>query len=83
MKKKGSSLLDQSCDDFSQLSLYIGMVYNQLNWEIREQLIQIITEFLETKMASFELCEMLNEKLELTNELSDTLRFDIIDDKVK
>ncbi len=57
------------------------MVYSKLNWEIQDQYLEIFKEFLVNKIISFEFCERLEEKLELNEELSNTLRFDVIHEK--
>ena len=49
------------------------MVYNQLNGEIQNQYLEIIKEFLGKKIPSFEFCETLKKKLELSEELSNNL----------
>jgi len=64
-----------------KLLSYSAMVYSQLNWEIQDQYLEIFKEFVGNKIPSFEFCEILEEKLKLNEELSDTLQFDVIHEK--
>ena len=71
LRKQGKSLEKESSEDSFELLSYSALVYSQLNWEIKDQYLEIIKEFLENKIPSFEFCEILKEKLELSEELSE------------
>jgi transcriptional regulator of heat shock response len=49
------------------------MVSSQLNWEIQDQYLEIFKRFLSNRITSVKFCEILEEKLELNDELSDKL----------
>jgi hypothetical protein len=57
------------------------MVYSHLNWEIQDQYLEIFKKFLLNRITSAKFYEILEEKLELNEELSNTLQFDVIHEK--
>lgn len=57
------------------------MVYSQLNWEIQGEYLEIFKEFRSNRITSAKFCEILEEKLELNDELSNKLQFDSIQEK--
>ena len=82
LRKQGKSIAKESKKDYLELLSYSAMAYSQLNWEIQDQYLEILKEFLENKIPSFEFCEILEKKLELSEELSNnTLEFDGIHEK--
>ena len=81
LSKQGKFLAKESKEDYLELLSYSAMVYSQLNWEIQDQYLEIFKEFVANKITSFEFCEILEEKLELNEELSNTLQFDVIHEK--
>ena len=82
LRKQGKLIAKESRKDYLELLSYSAMVYSQLNWEIQDQYLEIIKEFLENKIPSFEFCNILNEKLELSEKLSNnSLQSDDIHEK--
>jgi transcriptional regulator of heat shock response len=57
------------------------MVSSQLNWEIQGEYLEIFKEFLSNRITNVKFCEILEEKLELNEELSNKLQCDIIHEK--
>jgi hypothetical protein len=81
LRKQGKSIAKESREDYLKLLSYSAMVYSQLNWEIQDQYLEIFKEFLSNRITSAKFYEILEEKLELSEELSNTLQFDVIDEK--
>lgn len=73
LNKKGKKISKESYKSYRELLSYSAMVYSQLNWEIKDQYLEIFKDFFENNLTSFEFCELLEEKLELSEELSNTL----------
>lgn len=71
LKKHGKFLSEESPTKFLKLLNYSAMVYSQLEWEIRDQYLEIFEEFLSNKITSADFCEILEEKVKLNSELSD------------
>lgn len=81
LRKQGKFIGKESREDYLKLLSYSAMVYSQLNWEIQGEYLEIFKEFLSNRITSAKFCEILEEKLELNDELSNKLRFDIIHEK--
>jgi hypothetical protein len=72
--KKGKSLEKKSEEKESELTDSIIIGYCHLNWEIKDQFLELFKEFSENNISSFQFCETLEEKLRLNEDLSeDTL----------
>lgn len=81
LKQKGKLLQKESTEDYFELLHYLALVYSELNWQIKNHYLEIFKDFLENKIGSFEFCEILKERLQLSEELSDTSQFDSINEK--
>ena len=64
-----------------KLLSYSAIVSSQLNWEIQDQYLEIFKKLLSNRITSVKFCEILEEKLELNDELSDKLQCDVIHEK--
>ena len=82
LRKQGKSIGTESREDYLELLNYSAIVYSQLNWKIKDEYLEIFKKFLKNKISSSQFCELLEEKLELTEELSNnTLESDYIHEK--
>ena len=83
LAKQGKNLADEDHSKYVQLFHYSVMVYTQLTWEMKDQFLKIVEQFLENKISSFELCRLFKEKLDLNDDLADTkiLQMDNIHEK--
>lgn len=81
LTKQGKFIGKESREDYLKLLSYSAIVYSQLNWEIHGEYLEIFKKFLSNKITSLKFCEILEEKLELNDELSNTLGYDIIHEK--
>ena len=81
LKKQGKFIGKESRNDYLKLLNYSAIVYNQLNWEIQDEYLKIFKEFLLNRITSGKFCELLEEKRELNDELSNKLQCDIIHEK--
>jgi len=81
LRKQGKFIEKESRESYLKLLSYSAMASSQLNWEIQDQYLKIFKKFLSNRITSVRFCEILQEKLELNDELSDKLQCDIIDEK--
>jgi len=81
LRKQGKFIGKESREDYLKLLSYSAMVSSQLNWEIQGEYLGIFKEFLSNRITSVKFCEILEEKLELNDELSNKLQCDIIHEK--
>ena len=81
LRKQGKFIGKEPREDYLKLLSYSAMVSSQLNWEIQGEYLGIFKEFLSNRITSVKFCEILEEKLELNDELSDKLQCDIIHEK--
>ena len=81
LSKQGKFIGKESSEDYLKLLHYSAMVFSQLNWEIRGEYLEIFKKFLSNRITSAKFCEILQEKLELTEEFSNKLQCDIIHEK--
>ena len=81
LRKQGKFIGMESREDYLKLLNYSSMVYSQLNWEIQDHYLEVFKKFLSNEISSYQFCKILNEKLELNEELSDELQFDLIHEK--
>lgn len=72
-RKQGKFIGKESREDYLKIWSYSAMVSSQLNWEIQDQYLEIFKRFLSNRITSVKFCEILEEKLELNDELSDKL----------
>ena len=82
LRKQGKFIGKESREDYLKLLSYSAMVSSQLNWEIQGEYLGIFKEFLSNRITSVKFCEILEEKLELNDELSNKLQCDIIHEKL-
>lgn len=53
-----------------ELLAYSRMVYSQLNWKLKDQLVKLLNEeFMANKITSFQLCDILEKTLRCNEEL--------------
>ena len=81
LRKQGKFIAKESREDYLKLLSYSAMVSSQLNWEIQDQYLEIFKKFLSNRITSVKFCEILEEKLELNDELSEKLQCDVIHEK--
>lgn len=81
LKKQGKCIEKESPESYLKLLTYSAMVYNQLNWDIKDQYLEIFKKFLSNRITSARFCTILEEKLELNDKLSKKLQYDIIHEK--
>jgi hypothetical protein len=81
LRKQGKFIAKESREDYLKLLSYSAMVYSQLSWKIHDQYLEIFKKFLLNRITTVKFCEILEEKLELNEELSNTLQFDVIHEK--
>jgi hypothetical protein len=72
LRKQGKFIAKESREDYLKLLSYSAMVSSQLNWEIQDQYLEIFKKFLSNRITSVKFCEILEEKLELNEELSNS-----------
>jgi hypothetical protein len=70
-RKKGKSLKKEFKEKNSELTDYIIIVYCHLNWEMKDEFLELFKEFLEKNISSFQFCGTLEKKLKLNENLSD------------
>lgn len=61
---------------YIELLRYASIVYNQLNWNMRYEFVNLFQEFLTNKISSSDFCNLLTEKLELNDELANKVHCD-------
>nr|YP_009029003.1 hypothetical protein [Cylindrotheca closterium]AGH28543.1 hypothetical protein [Cylindrotheca closterium] len=81
LRKQGKFIEKESPESDWELLTYSAMVYSQLNWDIKDQYLEIFKKFLLNRITSARFCELLQEKRELNNKLADKLQYDIIHEK--
>ena len=81
LKKQGKFIEKESRESYLKLLTYSAMVSNQLNWDIKDQYLEIFKKFLSNRITSARFCKILEQKLELNGKLSDKLQCDIIHEK--
>ena len=81
LRKKGKFIGKESREDYLKLLKYISLVYSQLNWEIRDQYLEIFKKFMSNQITSFDFCQILNEKRVLNDELADEVLLDTLHQK--
>lgn len=81
LRKQGKFIGKESRESWLELLTYSAMVYSQLNWDIKDQYLEIFKKFLSNRITSARFCELLQEKRELNNKLADKLQCDIIHEK--
>ena len=70
LRKQGKFIGKESREDYLKLLSYSAIVSSQLNWEINGEYLEIFKEFLLNRITSVKFYEILEEKLELNDELS-------------
>ena len=77
LAKQGKNLADEDHSKYVQLFHYSVMVYTQLTWEMKDQLLKIVKQFLENKISSFELSQLFQEKVKLNDDFASTNALEI------
>ena len=81
LRRQGKFIGKESNEDYLKLLSYSAMAYSQLNWDIRDQYLEIFKMFLSNQITSGKFCQLLEAKRELSEELTSEFQSDIIHEK--
>ena len=74
-KKRHLELLNKQGDEFkSKLRTYSIILIDQLNWEIRDQYLELVEEYIEKKIDSFNFRIRFSERYESIEKVADLLK---------
>lgn len=74
-KKRHFELLNQQDDEFKlKLQTYSIILTDHLNWEIQDQYLELLDNYMEGKIDSFNFIIKFEERYDLIEKVSDTLQ---------
>ena len=73
LKHQGKSIPDELRKDFSKLRKYLVILVDHLNWETRDQYLELLNRFMEKKIDIPDFCIAFCERYKLNEEVGDIL----------
>ena len=78
LKQQGTSIPDELRKDFSKLRKYLIILIDHLNWETRDQYLELLNQFIEKKIDIPDFCIAFCERYKLNEEMADILESKLV-----
>lgn len=78
LKQQGKSIPDELRKDFSKLRKYLVILVDHLNWETRDQYLELLNQFMEKKIDIPDFCIAFCERYKLNEEVADILESNLV-----